>query len=412
MSTPYREQTKETQVVEAVQQALLGLRAGLVELYGSIGADPSAPQEVSRRYGITRVLSWKLARVISAPDPIASLSHLPGVQGLEIAVTAFEAAGAPAEAAASVRSAIAEFTRVVEAHARDREHLEMMLESMGLLGRETDSFRELAYRGNSAIWGSQARTRASIAFIAPSSSATDKIDAVHIAGLVGVHRLRPSGRCRLLVQRPVDQAASPAITIEEVCPGSEGGYMPQLLTAFCSPSMPALSFETYPGGRDVLLPEGEVGSRATFDCYNGTVIRGLPAHRTPGSDYGMFEIANLMPAEMLVFDLIFHRELAIGDAVEALLFGARGVSLGRAAALEHDSRHADQLPMSERPREIAGKPPALSTPLVPALTRIAEFVYKRMGWNSREFQAVRLQLPYPPVSSSVVMRWSLPAKTG
>jgi hypothetical protein len=301
---------------------------------------------------------------------------------------------------------------VVKAHARDREHLEMMLESMGLLGKETDSFRELAYRGNSAIWGAQARTRASIAFIAPSSSAADKIDAVHIAGLVGVHRLRPSGRCRLLVQRPVDQA-SPAFTIEEVCPGSGDGYLPQLLTEFCSANMPALSFETFPGGRRVLVPEGEVGNRATFDCYNGTVIRGLPAHRSSGSEYGMFQIANLMPAEMLVFDLIFHRTLGIGDVVEAILFGAPGMSPGRAAVLEHDDpRHADQLPISERPREIPGTPPALSTPLVPAMARIVDRVHKRMGWNPREFRALRLQLPYPPVGSSVVMRWPLPAKTG
>jgi hypothetical protein len=67
--------------------------------------------------------------------------------------------------------------------------------------------------------------------------------------------------------------------------------------------------------------------------------------------------------------------------------------------------------MSERPLRVVGTPPALSTPLVPAITRIAGYVYKRMGWNPTEFQALRLQLPYPPVGSSVAMRWRLPPQT-
>jgi hypothetical protein len=399
------------QVVEAVRQALQEVRAALVELYGSIGADPSAPQEVWRRYGINRVTTWKLARAIGAPDSIASLVHLPGQPGLEIVVTAFEAAGAPREVVARIRSAIEEFARVVEAGAGDREQLEMMLESMGLLERESGSCRELAYRGNSSIWGAQARTRASVAFISPSSLAPDTLDAVHISGLVGVRRLRPNARCQLLVQRSIDQAASPAFTVEDVCPGSEGGYMPQLLTEFCSPNMPALSFESFSGGRHVLVPDGQVGACATFDCYNGTIVRGLSAHRTPGSEYGLFYIANLMPAEMLVFDLIFHRTLAIGDAVEALLYGSPRMSPARVMALDHDPPQENQLPMSERPFELAGTPSALLTSRAPALTRIVECVYKRMGWNPREFQALRLQLPYPPMSSSVVMRWQLPHKS-
>src|SRR5437899_5230821 len=134
---PYRMQTKPIQMVDEARAALQEVRGGLIELYGAVGADPTAPQEVARRYGINRNLTWKLSRVINAAGPFASLNHLPGQQGLELAIGAFENAGASREAVAHVRSAVQRFTEVVQAHAGDREHLELTLESMGLLERET-----------------------------------------------------------------------------------------------------------------------------------------------------------------------------------------------------------------------------------------------------------------------------------
>src|ERR1043165_2920698 len=163
-------QTKSVQMIEETRQTLQEVRGGLIGLYGAVGADPTAPQEVARRDGLNRNLTWKLSRVINAPGPFASLNHLPGQQGLELAIGAFENAGASREVVAHLRSAVQRFTEVVQSHAGDRQHLERTLESMGLLERETtsDSIRELAYRGNSGIWGVQARTRATAAFVAPS----------------------------------------------------------------------------------------------------------------------------------------------------------------------------------------------------------------------------------------------------
>jgi hypothetical protein len=390
-------QTESVNMVEDTRQALQGLRGGLIELYADVGADPSTPQEVARRYGINRHLTWKLARVINAVEPIGSLKHLPGQQGLELAIGAFENAGASREAVARLRTAFGEFTRVVQAHAGDREQLELTLESMGLLERDApgDSSRELAYRGNSSIWGVQARTRAMVVFLAPSS-APGTLDAVCVSGLVGVRRLRPNVAWPLFRQR-----ASPGI----VGLGSDDETTPGLLKEFCSPNMPDLSLEKASGGCDVLLPQGQVGNRAAFDCYFGYVTRGLPAVRTPGDEFGSVWAANTMPVETLSMDLVFQHSLALGETVKAALYGFPN---GLPNVPSENER--DQLPMTERPVELVGKPLAMATPLVPAITRIADHVYKRMGWNAREFRGLRLQLPYPPLSSAVVMRWPLPAR--
>jgi hypothetical protein len=396
------------QLIEAVRNALQGLRGELIELYGQLGADPRTPQEVSRRFGLNRQLTWKLARVINAADPIASLDYLPGQEGVELAIAAFERAGAPHDAVARLRAAVEEFTRVVQVHAGGREELALILESMGLLEHErpAESSRELAYRGNSAIWGVQARARAMIAFVAPSASGADKLDVVFISGQVGVRRLRPSGRSLLCRHR--DSRGSPTITIESLGSGSEGKSGPALMTEFCSPNMPPLSIETVAGGFDVLLPSGPVGNLATLDCYFGYIARGYAAHRGSANAFGVLGIPITIPVEMVVFDLVFHRSLAIGETVEALLYGAADRSPERSTTDEQDPHARDRLPMSERPLELAGRPPALSTPVVPAITRIAEHVYKRMGWDPKEFQGLRLQVPYPPASSYVEMRWPLP----
>src|SRR4051812_36182446 len=113
---------KSDQFVEHTRHALQGVRRGLIELYGAIGADPTAPQEVARRFGMNRNLTWKLSRVINASDPFATLNHLPGEQGLDLAVGAFEKAGAPADAIKNVREAVQHLRDVVGTHAGDRDH--------------------------------------------------------------------------------------------------------------------------------------------------------------------------------------------------------------------------------------------------------------------------------------------------
>jgi hypothetical protein len=183
--------TEPIQLVEESRFALQSLRRALIEMYDSVGADPSVPQDVSRRFDLNRNLTWKLARVIGAPDPLAALNHLPGQAGMELAIEAFERAGAPPAITESVRSAMSEFAAVVKEHAGDREQLELTLESMGMIEADaaTISGRELAFRGNSSVWGVQARTRLTTMMVAPGKPGTH--DYIMLSGLVGLRRLRP-----------------------------------------------------------------------------------------------------------------------------------------------------------------------------------------------------------------------------
>jgi len=400
-------QTEPIHLVEDSREALQALRRSLIELYESIGANPETPQDVSRQYNINRNLTWKLSRVITAQEPFAALNHLPGQPGLELALEAFSKAGASPEAVGQVRAAMDGLLEVVREHAGDREHLELTLESMGLFERDTsaESGREAAFRGNSSVWGVQAKTRSALTMIAPGVE-PETLDYVVVSGMVGIRRLRPNLQWRLYrAQLHNDKGAMlPAGNLLEEIDPKGPGDLPLLVKQFCSPNMPELMVMDGPAGRDLCLPSGQVGNRATFDCFGGYIYRGLSGKKSATDEYGSTANSITMPVELLIFDLIVHRDLPIPQIPEVQLFGFP--TGGPEDPSVQTSRN--MLPMHEQPMELAGHPPAVATAAVPRLAKLADHLYERMGWKPSEFRGVRVQMRFPPMGTRMVIRWKLP----
>jgi hypothetical protein len=398
--------TEPIQLVEESREALQSVRRALIELYDAVGSDPSHPQEVARRFDLNRNLTWKLARVIGAPDPLAALNHLPGQAGIELAIEAFERAGAPASAGEGLRTAMIEFAAVVKEHAGDREQLELTLESMGMFEHDAAnvSGRELAFRGNSSVWGVQARTRLSTMMVAPG-----RIEGTHdyimLSGLVGLRRLRPSVQWRLArAQVHTDRGAlmNDGPGMEEI-ETKKPGDLPLIIREFCSPNMPALLSQPTNDGIEMCLPAGQVGNRAAFDCYFGYIYRGIPSRPAPDNLHGSAAAPITLPVESLVFDLLVHKDVILRDKPEVKMYGfPQGGPDGPAAQTA-----ANELPLHERLVDLAGSPPALATAAVPGLAKMATTLYVRMNWNPSDFRGMRIHVKHPPMASRVVMRWPL-----
>lgn len=403
-------QTKHNHDVEKlIRKAVQDLRRALIELYADVGVDPTRPQEVSRKLGIHRNLSWKLSRVMNAADPFDSLNHLPGQQGLQLALAAFEKGGATTDSTGDVRKAMERFEETVVEHAGDRTQLELSLESMGLFEPEhqLESGREQAFRGNSMIWGVQAKARVTTLFAAPSAIRKNAVDFVLVSGICGFRRLRPSAQWRLFRSQISDDKGhtlnESELKLEEIFPDASS-VTPHVLRDYCTPTMPEIVIREGPEGREYLLPPGPIGPGAAFDCISGYVLRGLPSVKDENNEYASAACPISLPVETVQLDVVLHRDIENSDSIEYQVFGYPNGGVDSPPT----QTTANLLPIRLKPTELAGPPPALATPLFPAYGRLASRVYERMGWNPEEFSAQRLQVAFPPMSTRLVARWRLP----
>src|SRR5438477_6125575 len=183
-----------TQFDEECRARVDQLRSAFVELYDSIGADPGSPQDVSRTLRVNKTLAWNVARLLQSPDSLAAVGHVPGDSSLEKVIQASARHGADSEVVANARQAVADFRKMIEAHAGDRPTLDLIIDGTHPAKSSLELSRKLAFRGNSGLYGVQARTRVLCNFLAPNPDDPERLDMVTVSGYVGFRRLRPNVR--------------------------------------------------------------------------------------------------------------------------------------------------------------------------------------------------------------------------
>jgi len=386
-------------------RSLENLRAALMELYVALGADPEEPQAVARRFGMHRNLAWKLTRVMRSQGSGGVLQYLPGNQGIERAIEAFRAAGAPEARLSAVQHAQAEFDDMVELHAGDRATLELMLDSLGLEGADDalEASRSMAFRGNSGIWGIQARTRLRTDFVAPNAERSDLLDVVLISALIDLRRFRPDAAWPLFQRAQYNDDGSPRDSrIEPLDLQSDDAADTMLWSEFCSEQRPEIRVVPTPLGSRYELVGQTIGNRGLTTCVQGGVMRRFaPRYRDELNTRGDFSAQINAPTQHLLYDLIVHRELADEIEPEALVLQAPAADPAQYAT-------AARIPCTESMRRLESVPPRLSTPLFKRYAELAGRVYEHMGWKAEDFRALRYEMKCPPLHSVVLLHYELP----
>ncbi len=392
------------------QQAVADIRMALLELYASVDADPSLPQDVSRRFGLNKNLTWKVGKILQSEDGFHAVQHLPGAAGWDILLKTFQVAGAPTSRVAAVRAALKSFEDFVTLHAGDRAQLELMLDSMGVGngGNQLENSRALAYQGNSGIWGVQAKVRLTAGYVVPNRDDPTKLDASLVGGLVGFRRLRPNVSWPLFrFQTYNDQGSADSRRREELDLTKPDGDVPRLLRRFCSPSLPPFIARPIQSATEYVLPAGPVGNLGAFNCFFGDVTRGANRFATPGDERFEFSSTVTLPAETMVFDLFVHRDVWMPESPQVVVYGRPNG--GPDLPDQRDEEHV--LPLGEKCIELGGRPPMVTTPLIPRYAELVNFVSERLGFATSDFRAFRLTLKYPPMSATIVLRAPLAPPT-
>lgn len=390
----------EQELADAVER----LRASLIRAFDELGLDAHAPQDLARKLGLNKTLTWNISRLVRATSHIDALPHIPGEQSFGKLAQALARCGAPESSAGAVRQAIREFKAMTVAHVGDRSSLDLVVGNLaGDTSDPTEQSRKLAFRGNSGLYGIQARTRAVSYVVVPNALNPARLDVAFLTGFVGLRRLRAKVRWPIFKLRT---ESNPAETTDLWPPGSPadahdlGGPR-----CFYRGSPPTVEIVNSRGDRDCVLMPGAVGDSAAFDCFSGDVFRAaVPRFQTRPGETGDFGAAVTVPSEHLVLDLIVHKDLPFALHAKVMVFSTT-YAVGEADRPPDDD---SLLPIHVRPVPLIGSPLAVATPRVPRYTDFFQTMHERLGFDPADLRGIRVELKYPPLGSMVLVRYALP----
>jgi hypothetical protein len=389
-------------------EAARRLRTALIEAYQALGIDAQSPREAARQLGLDKNLTWKISRIVHAGSDAQIAFHVPGDAAIGKLLTALRGVGTAPEAVSNVQSAFHDYQEMVEIHTGDRASLELMLDSMDEPGVDRlEKSRKLAYQGNRGVWGIQAGVRLSSHILTPNKSNPDLLDYVQLGGYVNFQRLRPGGGWPLLRLRGFNDDGTPSAYTMVPLEEEPDPSTPLLLRDFFTGTPPPIRVRSDDRGITYDLDGGRVGRTGVFSAFYGFIDRsGLTRYRDEHNEVGqLLSIVNF-PMELLISDLIVHKDLAAQFEPSVRVFG-------RASGGIDDHERSDErqlLPLNESLTQLRPGLPLLANARVPRYTELADLAFERAGLDRNDFTGWRLCLPYPPMPSTVSITFSLPER--
>jgi hypothetical protein len=401
---PFRQDCKDV-----LQQ----LRGALIEALSAIGVDPAQPQAAARRLGLNRNLAWKVSRIVAATDAFSAVPHVPGRGGFEILIKALGDAGADPACLARVGSSAEAFAGLIERHAGDRPTFELVASGFVADAGRKEALvqaRRDAFRGNSAIWGVQARVLLTTHLLAPSVDEPGRVDLVLINGLVDLRRLSLDVSWPLFRQQGWDADGNPRpMDGEPLEPGADPSEVP-LLRSFCSADLPEI--QAVRGEHETIyqLPAGTVGRAGEMTCMYGSRVRSAGAAQAMGDELVCELGANLKtPVEMVQMDVLVHEDLGWSDVRKAELMSRLD---GPAAPAGAGGPEAPRLTLESSVHELGKGLVPMATPLVPRYGELLSYAFECTGWDPATFRGSRIVVPYPPMPAQLLLTLDLAPADG
>jgi hypothetical protein len=387
------------------------LRRAFADVLVSVGADPEHPQDVSRRFGLVKTLSWRIARVIREEDAWEAVAHIPRRPSVRIFIDKMAKHGVPREKLDALLESVNEFERFIEVHTGDRETLEMMVGAAAKRSAEKrmETFRKNGFQASSAVWGVRAKLQFAASFVVPMGR-PGELDTATVCGFGALRRLRPNVPWTIAAaiawddQGRTDGESTPG-PVSLHADGLIGGA--PLIPEFCSQPLPILRTVQSPGSSRYELVEGAVGNTAAT-----TVVLGwrwgqpVSMHQSVPGEMGEHGMRLSTPVEMVVRDIFIHRSLEFVKSVTASVYS----DLPGGPRYPDSGVQATTLPVPTEVSDLGEGPPDTTTPELPRYSDLIAFCAKRLGYDINEFHGYRYRLRYPPIPTFVVLRHPLMAK--
>lgn len=390
------------------ESTVAAIRQAVRSLCDAAGVDPLKPQEVSRRLKLNKNLTWKFARILVEQDALDAAPMLPGPEGVAIYLKAFEAVGVPSALVHQLRDALAAFDAMVNRHFGGRVEFELVLDGLRA-GANLEQSRRLAFRGAAGVFGVQAAARVTAQILSPAQGDTALADLTMLVGLVGLRRLRPIAT--LPVFRSLISTQSARAPARPLVKGSTDGAPDFLWREFSSFPEAGVTRSEADGKLTISLDNGPIGRIGEADLFFASVLERSYSNAPDGRDdnFSQFITAVTIPSESFVSDLFVHRSIDCTDSLDAAIFGALGGPVPHDEATREPTRIPidcnptvlDSLPLAERAR-------LLEVTSVPNYVPMIERAFAALGQDPAEYRLIRVSMAFPPVPSSLVVRWRQP----
>ena len=394
--------TKTSSLHPELSAGVHELRGALTDMLGDIGADARRPQELVRKLSLDKSLAWKISRIVGAGDPHNALLYMPGDAGLAIVMRAVHDAGGGESLRRRAEGAIKNFQSAVLRHLGDRPTLDLVVDGFpNESGERLSASRKLAFRGNSGIWGVQAKARTHTVILAPNRENPAMMDCGIIGGWIDFRRIRGDARWVLFRRSLLMEVEGSGPRVEPMDPDADPAGPALMMKEFSSPGLPEIHTISEAGHQLDELGPSTIGNSGAFTLFFGSVTYAIgPRKADAPDDEGSFRVSITAPVETLQFDLLVHRDCEFALQQTIRTYG--GFPMGSAPLASRD-----ELPIHADRSDLGREPPAVQTSLFPRYAELTERVFSRIGCDRREFIGIRYEIQYPAFPSTVVVSFPL-----
>jgi len=391
--------------------AAMRLRRALRAATGAVLTETWTSRSLGERLGIDKSLAWKCMRLSAVADVASVLTDLPGARGWPKILAGFRKAGCPEDLVAEIDAAMRQIRERLPARGVDRPMVAAM--AGGLLDTERQRarmmrFRRDHFRASSAIFGISLKARMGVLMFAPSRTDPEgcSADMAALSILEGLERSRPGMPCEVFA--PIIPTARPGVPgPPKVAAIEPTSALPPLLEQFSSPLALGVEIRASESGVPGVI---EFLQRRSDRSDPLRLVAGEVAHSfaprwaDPDDDLIEMGMPTGNPTEWQVMTVLVHRELKIASDVQVALYATLVQRRDR-------NRWAERLRLPLEARVTETREPSL-----PSALRKLDRVHRELvdcgaaaiGRAASEFRCFQTVVHYPPVPSSIVMRWRRP----
>ena len=267
--------------------------------------------------------------------------------------------------------------------------------------------RRQLFLGARSVTGLQCDSCYRLDILGPSAT-EGYLDCVTVRVSLGLVRFHVSAPWRIRLPAVLDDTGKR--TRPDRCEpidaaGAENG--PPLITEFCEgPEADFLPINGGQGASEYVFVDSLIGPESRRTIAIGEVLRAAEPATSTAGHHGIHQVMRLRtPMETAVMDVLMHRTVfnTSGEPRPVLysdLFGERSAAT---------YRETDRMPISVGFRtfddgDTVPSPTGMDRSL---FERLLEIAFSRTDWSIDEFRHQRLEVPYPPVPSSLVYEAAL-----